>query len=132
MVPNLNYLGLPEKLIEDKEDFYRSGVQEASRIRNLCSVCQRLFVTNSQKIKLYLLGEKDIYRIDVCSSGVKGKLISQIYYLPKQSRLDIFDGGNPETPLFMWKSKKCVYKNIPILLDTIKVETILVPLLSIL
>lgn len=132
MIPSLDYLGLPEKLIEDKEDFYRSGIQEASRIRNLCTVCQRLFITNSRNIKLYLLGEKDIYRIDVFGSGTRGRLISQIYYLPKQLRLDIFDGGNPEAPLFMWKSKKCVYKNIPVLLDTIKVENMLLPLISIL
>lgn len=132
MLPSLDYLGLPEKLIEDKEDFYRSGIQEASRIRNLSTVCQRLFITNSRNIKLYLLGEKDIYRIDVFGSGVRGKLISQIYYLPKQLRLDIFDGGNPGEPLFMWKSKKCIYKNIPVLLDTIKVENMLLPLISIL
>lgn len=132
MLPSLDYLGLPEKLIEDKEDFYRSGIQEASRIRNLCTVCQRLFITNSRNIKLYLLGEKDIYRIDVFRSGTRGKLISQIYYLPKQLRLDIFDGGNPGEPLFMWKSKKCIYKNIPVLLDTIKVENMLLPLISIL
>lgn len=132
MLPSLDYLGLPEKLIEDREDFYRSGIQEASRIRNLCTVCQRLFITNSRNIKLYLLGEKDIYRIDVFGSGTRGKLISQIYYLPKQLRLDIFDGGNPGDPLFMWKSKKCIYKNIPVLLDTIKVENMLLPLISIL
>ena len=132
MLPSLDYLGLPEKLIEDKEDFYRSGIQEASRIRNLCTVCQRLFITNSRNIKLYLLGEKDIYRIDVFGSGTRGKLISQIYYLPKQLRLDIFDGENPGEPLFMWKSKKCIYKNIPVLLDTIKVENMLLPLISIL
>jgi hypothetical protein len=132
MLPSLDYLGLPEKLIEDKEDFYRSGIQEASRIRNLCTVCQRLFITNSRNIKLYLLGEKDIYRIDVFESGTRKKLISQLYYLPKQLRLDIFDGGNPGDPLFMWKNKKCIYKNIPVLLDTIKVENMLFPLISIL
>lgn len=132
MMPSLDYLGLPEKLIEDKEDFYRSGIQEASKIRNLCTVCQRLFITNSRNIKLYLLGEKDIYRIDVFEGGTRGKLISQVYYLPKQFRLDIFDGGNPGEPLFMWKSKKCIYKNIPVTLDTIKVENMLLPLISIL
>ena len=65
---DLGYLGLPEKYIEDKDDFYRSGITEAPKIRSLCSTCQRIFVTRSSNIRLYLLGEKDIYRVDVFGS----------------------------------------------------------------
>lgn len=132
MIPNLNfnYLSFPRKLIEDKKDFYNSGIQESSKIRNLCNICQRIFVTNSKNISLYLVGEKDIYQIDVFNN--KKKLIATIYYLPKQMRLDLYDGENDSMPLFCWKSKQCIYKNISILLETIKVENILSPLLSIL
>jgi hypothetical protein len=129
-LPSLDYLYLPGKLIEDREDFYRSGIKEASKIRNLCTICQRLFVTTSKKLNLYILGDKDVYRIDIHNK--EGRLIAQVYYLPGQMRLDLYDGDDPRMPLFMWKSKKCVYKNIPVLLDTIKVETLLVPLISIL
>ena len=126
---DLSYLNLPGKLIEDKEDFYRSGIQEASKIRNLCTTCQRLFVTNSKYIDLYLLGEKDVYRIDVKDNK---RMIAQLYYLPKQLRLDLYDGGNPESPLFIWKSKKCIQKNIPSCLEVVKIETVFLPLISIL
>lgn len=127
---DLGYLGLPEKYIDDKDDFYRSGITEAPKIRSLCSTCQRIFVTRSSNIRLYLLGEKDIYRVDVF--GGDKRLIAQLYYLPKQFRLDIFDGENPESPLFIWKSKKCVYSGVQKILKTIKVETLLLPLVSVL
>ena len=129
MLIDFSYLNLPGKLIEDKEDFYRSGIQEASKIRNLCTTCQRLFVTNSKYIDLYILGEKDIYKIDVKDNK---RMIAQLYYLPKQLRLDLYDGGNPESPLFIWKSKKCIRKNIPGCLEVVKIETIFLPLISIL
>lgn len=130
MIPNLDYLSFPRKLIEDKSDFYNSGIQEASKIRNLCNTCQRIFVTSSKNINLYLVGEKDIYQIDVLNN--KKGLITTIYYLPKQMRLDLYDGESNAVPLFCWKSKQCIFKNISILLDTIKIEKLLNPLLSIL
>lgn len=129
LLPSLDYLGLPSKYIEDKDDFYRSGIPEASKIRNLITTCQRLFIAPSSGINLYLLGEKDIYAIEVFDHKT---LVCKLYYLPKQLRLDFFDGGDLSTPLFMWKSKKCVYKNIPISLDKTKAESLLLPLLSIL
>lgn len=127
---NLGYLSLPEKYIENKDDFYSSGIPEASKIRNLCSVCQRIFVTRSQNINLYLLGDKDVYRIDVFGSDKS--LVAQIYYLPKQQRLDIFDGENLSYPLFMWKSKKCVYSGTQKILRVLKTESLLLPLVSVL
>lgn len=121
-----NYLYLPEKYIENKEDFYSSGITEASKIRNLINICQRLFVTTSRKIKLYLLGDKDVYRIDVWDNKT---LVARLYYLPKQYRLDIYD---PDEPLFMWKSKKCVYKKLSRCLEYVKTESLFLPLISIL
>lgn len=127
---DLGYLNLPEKYIEDKDDFYRSGITEAPKIRSLCSTCQRIFVTRSSNIRLYLLGEKDIYRIDIF--GGDKRLIAQLYYLPKQFRLDIFDGENPMSPIFIWKSKKCVYSGVQKILQIVKVETLFLPLVSVL
>ena len=126
---SLSYLNLPEKYIEDKNDFFSSGIVEASKIRNLCNVCQRIFVTNSKNVNLFLLGDKDIYRIDIFSDK---RLISRIYYLPKQFRLDFYDGNDPFNPMFMWKSKKCVYKNVPHSLEVMKVESLFLPIISIL
>ena len=129
-MPSLYYLRLPERLIEDPNDFYSSGIQEATKIRNLCTTCQRLFSTTTKNMELYLLGDRDIYRIDVYNTGIPKMLVAQVYYLPKEMRLDLFDGENPRVPLYMWKSKKCVFKNVPIVLDTIKAETMLVSLIS--
>ena len=105
IIPSLKYLNLPVRLIENKEDFYRSGIKEASKIRNLITTGQRIFVVPSKGVSLYLLGDKDVYCIDFID---KKSLVARLYYLPKEFRLDLYDGGNPETPIFMWKSKKCV------------------------
>lgn len=126
---NLRYLNLPTKWIEDKEDFFRSGIKEASKIRNLLSTCQRIFVTNSQNVYLYLVGEADIYRIDIL--GVKKQPISHLYYLPKEYRLDIYDMNDPSMPMFMWKNKKCIMNNMPKLLEAVRVETLFLPLVSV-
>lgn len=129
MIPSTQYLRLPQRLIEDKDDFYRSGIKEASKIRNLINTCQRIFVIPSKGVSLYLLGEKDVYCIEMVDNK---SLVCKLYYLPKEFRLDLYDGGNPWEPLMMWKSKKCVYKNIPISLGRVKAESLFLPLLSVL
>ena len=129
LVPSTRYLQLPQKLIEDKDDFYRSGIKEVSKIRNLITVCQRIFIVPSKGVNLYLLGDKDVYCIEMID---KNSLVCKLYYLPKEFRLDLYDGGNQWEPLFMWKSKKCVYKNIPISLDKTKAESLFLPLLAVL
>ena len=126
-IPSLGYLHYPKSYIEDKDDFYRSGIKEASRLRNLVTLCQRLFITSSKGVNLYLVGEKDIYCIELID---KDQLVCKLYYLPKDSRLDIYDGANPWEPIFMWKSKKCVYKNIPVIMERVKAESLFSPLLS--
>lgn len=116
------------KLIEDKADFYRSGIPEALKIRNLISTCQRIFVTTSKKIDLYLVGDKDVYRLDIFGSK---NMISRLMYYPKQQLLELYDGKDVSIPLFVWKSKKCIQKNIPICLETLKVESLFLPILSV-
>lgn len=129
LLPSVHYLQLPHNLIEDKNDFYRSGIKEASKIRNLITTAQRIFVIPSKGVNLYLLGVKDAYCIELLDNN---SLVCRLYYLPKEFRLDIYDGRSSSEPLFMWKSKKCVYKNIPTVLDRIKAESLFLPLLSIL
>ena len=80
-------------------------------------------------VNLYLLGDKDVYCIELID---KGSLVCKLYYLPKEFRLDLYDGGNPWEPMLMWKSKKCIHKNIPECLQRVKVETLFLPILSVL
>lgn len=126
---SLSYLYLPTKYIENREDFYRSGIQEASKIRNLINICNRIFITKSTNINLYLVGDKDMYKVEVFDNKT---LVCIIYYLPKQMRLDIFDGSDTNSPVFMWKSKTCVQKNIPIIMEKVGADKLFLPLLSIL
>jgi hypothetical protein len=126
---NYWYFGLPEKMVEDKEDFYKSGIPEATKIRNIITTAQRLFVTSSRNIILSII-EGGCYKINVYRSGTEKSLISTLYYIPKEYRLDIYDGGNLETPLFVWSQKQCVTRNIGVVLGALKVETLLMPLVA--
>ena len=127
LIPQTLYLQLPQRFIEDKDDFYKSGIKESSKIRNLITTVQRIFVVSSKGINLYLLGEKDAYCIEIFD---RKTLIGKLYYFPKEFRLDFYDGGDPYTPMFVWKSKRCIYKNIPVSLERLKVETLFLPLLG--
>lgn len=123
------YFGLPEKMIEDKDDFYKSGIPEATKIRNIITTAQRLFVTPSRNIGLSII-EGGCYKISVYGSGTKKSLISTLYYIPKEYRLDVYDGEGLEVPLFVWSQKQCVVKNVGTVLGALKVETLLMPLVA--
>ena len=126
---DFNYLGLPEKPIPDKEDFYKSGLQEANKIRSMVTTAQRLFITQSKNIDLFILGDS-IYKLCIYGSGTKKSLISILYYIPKEYRLDVYDGINLESPMFVWSGKQCIIKNIGPVLESLKVETLLLPLVA--
>ena len=126
MAIGFSYLSLPQKYVENKEDFFRSGIAEVSKVRNLMTTCQRLFIANSKTTDLYLLGN-DVYKILVYDHK---QLIATLYYLPKEYRLDLFDES--DKPMFVWVSKKCVYKSIPEFLSRVKAESLFLPLLAVL
>lgn len=128
---NYNYFSLPSKSIPDKTDFYKSGIKEATKVRNLITTTCRIFITNEKNIDLTLLGENN-YMIDVYSNDVKKSHICTLIYIPGEFRLDIFDGSDTSTPVYVWKGKNCVVKNVPNILNVAKAETIFLPLISIL
>lgn len=124
------YFGLPEKMVEDKDDFYKSGIPEATKIRNIITTAQRLFVTSSRNISLSII-EGSCYKMCVYgSAGTNKSLISTLYYIPKEYRLDIYDGSGLETPLFVWSQKQCIIKNVGSVLGALRVETLLMPLVA--
>lgn len=126
-LPSISYLNLPQSFIQDKDDFYKSGIKEATKIRNLITTAQRIFIVSSKGVNLYLLGEKDVYCVEIFDNK---SLICKLYYLPKEHRLDLYDGSDPYSPMFVWKSKGCIYKNIPISLEKVRVESHFLPLLG--
>lgn len=126
---NYWYFGLPEKIVEDKEDFYKSGIPEATKIRNIITTAQRLFVTSSRNIQLFII-EGGCYKIRVYGSGTGKSLISTLYYIPKEYRIDMYDGTSMESPLFVWSQKQCVVKNVGTVLSALKVDTLLMPLVA--
>ena len=126
---NFNYIGQPEKFIKDKNDFYKSGIKEASKIRSIISTLQRLFITQNRDILLYIVGDST-YKIEIYGSGINKSLISVLYYIPKEQRLDLYDGINLKYPLFVWSGKQCLIKNIGPTLETLKIENQFLPIVA--
>lgn len=131
MIKHFNYKYYQGKFIQNKNDFYNSGLPELSKIRNLCNILQRLFVTTDKFIDMYILDDNKSYKFEVYSSSKK-HLICTVYYLPKEYRLDFYDASDLDSPMFVWKSKKIEYSNLPESLKILKAETLLSPLISIL
>ena len=126
---NTDYLKLQVYPVKDKNDFFKSGIKEATTLRNLCSVCRRIFVVPDTGIKLSVVGESGIYRIDVYDGNIRKSIIGRIYYIPNNRRLDVYD-DNGEIPLVAWKSKKCIWKNYSTLLQKVNLENLFLPLVS--
>ena len=124
-----DYIGLPEKPVGDKEDFYKSGLKEATKIRSIIYTAQRLFVTQNRNVYLSIVGDST-YKIEIYGSGTKKSLISILYYIPKEQRLDLYDGYNLDSPMFVWSGKQCVIKNIGPTLEALKIETQFLPLVA--
>lgn len=126
---NTDYLKLQVYPVKDKNDFFKSGIKEATTLRNLCSVCRRMFVVPDTGIKLSVVGESGIYRIDIYDGNIRKSIIGRIYYIPNNRRLDVYD-DNGEIPLVAWKSKKCIWKNYSTLLQKVNLENLFLPLVS--
>lgn len=125
---DFNYIGLSEKPVEDKEDFYKSGIKEATKIRSIIYTAQRLFMTQNRNVHLSIVGDST-YKIVIYGSGRKS-LISVLYYIPKEQRLDLYDGYDLRNPMFVWSGKQCVIKNISPTLEALKIETQFLPLVA--
>lgn len=126
---NTDYLKLQVYPVNNKNDFFKSRIKGVTTIRNLCSVCRLIFVVPDTGIKLSVIGEAGIYRIDIYDGNIRKSTICRIYYTPSNRRLDIYD-NNEEIPLVAWKSKKCIWKNYSPLLQKVNLENLFLPLVS--
>lgn len=126
---NNDYLQSQVSPIKDRNDFFKSGIKGATTLRNLCSVCRRIFIVPDTSIKLSVIGDSGIYRIDIYDGSIRKTLIGRIYYIPNKRRLDIYD-SDTSIPLVAWKSKKCIWKNYSELLQKVNLENLFLPLVS--
>ncbi len=123
-----NYLGLEEKLVQDKNNFFSSGIPSISKLRNLVGTAQRIFITSSRNVRLYILGDGDsYYKIELLKSNKE--LITTLYYIPGETRLDVYDSDS-SSPLFVWIRKQCMIKNIGSTLSALGIEKQLLPLIA--
>lgn len=134
-VVNTSYLMYPSHPVLDKDDFFKSGIPEAPVLRKLDTIIKQILVVNDKQITLNILGENSGYRFDVLGSGsLKQDFTAQIYYVPKGKILDIYDHTTvgTGTPLVGFRNKKCMIRNFSVLLQTLHLEKLFNPLVSIL
>lgn len=83
------------------QGFLNAGVSKAKQI--LISLKQ-LYGANSTR--LFVAEGKDIYKISILQNGFE---IGNVYYMPGERRLDIWDSYNSGGPLFQFRGKNAVY-----------------------
>ena len=125
------YLGLDEYPVSDKNSLYKSGAKKVDKVRSLINISKQLFIASDNNIKLSILGEdKNIYKITIIDE-LKKRLIVTLYYIPNDNRLDLWN-PNEDKPIFVWKNKICILKNISEYLKKVNVEKLFSQLISIL
>ena len=127
---DLSYLQLPDYPVADKNEFYRSGVQEVNNIRSLIAAVKRLFVVPENGITLNILGEERLgYRIDI-QDVYKKRYIGKIYYILKGKYFDVYDENNEDFPLIAFRNKKCVQNSSSLLLERLGLEGLFAQLVA--
>ena len=117
--------------MSDKNSLYKSGAKKVDKVRSLINISKQLFIASDNNIKLSILGEdKNIYKITIIDE-LKKRLIVTLYYIPNDNRLDLWD-PNEDKPIFVWKNKICILKNISEYLKKVNVEKLFSQLISIL
>jgi hypothetical protein len=119
---DFNYFQGSTKDIPDKEDLFKSGIPEASKLRSMIYTLQRLFKTQVKDIKLSLIDDY-CFRVDV---GNK----TTLFYIPGEQRLDLYDFGNLQTPLLVWFRKQVVINNLGPTLESLNVSSLFLPIIS--
>lgn len=126
---NFDYLVSQEKPVPDKEDLFKSGIPAASKLRSMITTIQRLFKTPGRNVNLSVVGD-NWFKIYVHGGSTGSPLVSVLYYNPDRARLDLYDAGDLQTPMLVWDNKQCVLKNIGATLETLKIETLFLPIIS--
>ena len=128
-----HYLYQQSYPVENKEDFFKSGIKNAEKARKLDNIIRQTLQVSDKFLILNVINNGTGYRFDVLGSGsLKNEFTAQIYYIPDQGILDFYDHNTVGSgmPLCGFRDKKCVVKNYSVLLQTLKLENLFTPIVA--
>lgn len=116
---------------KDKDTLFKSKLPEMIPLKSLVNQIRLLFKVPNTCIRLGVVEEKRIYRIQVYSnSGSSKSEIAYFFYLPLEKRLDLYEPGNA-VPIIQWKSRRCVFKGLSMLYQCIGLERLFTPVVNV-
>ena len=119
---SLVYLSKNFSVVDDMNSFYKERLPEIIKIRALINAIKLLYSLPGNRVLLEVTEGGRIYRISILSTSKL--IVGQFVYLPLQSRLDLFSGDNPMSPILQWKKKKLVYNSLPMILSSAGVDKV--------
>ena len=126
MLPTL-YQGLEFAEVKKPADLFKD--QKLGNIKRILDATGNLFKTGKSPV-LYICPTEPIYKIVIVTPS-RGKTIpiGEIYIIPKERRVDLYDGGNL---LAQWKGSKLMFQGFSPLMSSIKLDKQFVQLYNIL
>lgn len=128
---NNNYLYEPFSVVKDLGDFYLSGLPEMTKVKLLVENVKLLFHLPQDRVEVSVSNEDRYYKITLLTKDINKIPFGMIYYMPLLKRLDIYSADSPQIPLIQWQSKKPVFKNYSMLLDTAGLDTLFKKLINV-
>lgn len=124
---SVNYQSFQFALVKNTADLFKDT--KLLGVKRLYDAARNLFKTTSP-VNLYMCPDKPVYKMEI-QTKVNGKdiPIGEIYYIPKDRRLDLYDGGNL---LAQWKGSKLMFQGFSPLMGSIKLDKQFVQLYNIL
>lgn len=102
--------------VQDKDDFFRSGLPEMSSLKSLINVASRLFKIPTTNIILSVVDDATrVYCLTLLESSVQKLPFGRLFYLPLLKRFEIYDMENPNVPVHVWVKKKIEFSRTTML-----------------
>ncbi len=131
---NFSHSQMTLTVVEDKTDFFKSGLPEMYSLKLLINVSSRIFRIPTVNIILSVVEDLTrVYCLTLLDATVQKLPIGKIYYLPLEKRLELYDTGNDKIPLYVWIKKKMKFSRTTLIeqrAETHKVFDALVNTLS--
>ena len=113
---NFSHVQLPTTPVQDKDDFFRSGLPEMPTIKSLINVTSRLFKIPTTHVILSVVEEIErVYCITLLDNSVQKLPFGKLYYMPLLKRFEVYDMENINVPLHVWIKKKLEFTRTSIL-----------------
>ncbi len=124
MLQPLVYVNFEFAEIKNLGDFLKTnGAKESAKVKSLYENLKNILNLPESRVRINIAQGERIYRLDILGSTVRKEIVGQLFYIPEQKRLDIFDSiMSPTIPFIQFIGKKIMYMNYSPFLGLFGVE----------